>query len=697
MRPGVIVSSLLLTVLIFVFGILLNYGLDFLRIGSISGIIAQHELDTTAYLVEQEFTDSFGGNRCVLMSGRFEQLKEEIQQVGTDLGSYSSFSFLKKKDYDYLKRKYFLLELRFLALIEQLNNDCNHPYIPILFFYEIDDDASERQGFVLGDLSKAYAQQVVVLSFDKDYADEPLIPLIVARENITRDPTMILDNIKMEGLQYTGVLNETIGTLLRRADPVGQAHDFTYVLRAAGRDVSEFVTNLSALLTHNLSPYARADLLLILGRVTKNETMICDSLSEYDRALASTNDHEEQALLYETIAAIDCGRNKKDLFHKAAQHWRQLNNTARAVIDESIANGKKINLQFDTSDITPVLNPPAHVSQIIIGETGIVLLPGAKMLTQADRVKRDWLGLQLNDSLFGNQILATFSERLWYNASELREDIGWHEGGRIKELVSAGITPLVAYGTLAARLEDKWYALDDQGMFRFEVPLDKLRYPTTRFIRENLAVIMDTHGVNMLVEQSIRNKVDAVLSDCDHPDKVKAAAYLSMRGIPVACFPDKYVYLAMGHNASLLGSPSINRLGGQIVIGHNPVAIGMNETIVVVNSTSHPYALWYYQTPANYFSTLKQALPQLRLDYVQLNDFGQMSKVIVRAEQLNATLIAARVFNTDDYGWLKRWLLSSPSHRAILFHSTSYPYGYLLTKEFPAQTSFDDPNPRFIS
>ena len=37
----------------------------------------------------------------------------------------------------------------------------------------------------------------------------------------------------------------------------------------------------------------------------------------------------------------------------------------------------------------------------------------------------------------------------------------------------------------------------------FEVPLDKVLYPTTRFFSDDLAVIMDTHGVNMLVEQAI--------------------------------------------------------------------------------------------------------------------------------------------------------------------------------------------------
>jgi hypothetical protein len=694
-RPGIIVSSFFLTVLIFALGILLNYAMDFVRIDTIADVMSRHELDATAYIAEQEFTDSFGGNRCQIMNARIAQLKEEIQKVGADLGSYSGYSFFKKKDYDYLKRKYFLLELRFLTLIEQLNKECNRPYISIIFFYEIDQDESERQGFVLGEISKEYAQEVVVLSLDKDYADEPLVKLLAAKHNVTHAPTIILDSEKREGLVGDEELRSIIRTLLKRADPYGQAHDFRYVLNAAGRNVGDFAYELAGMMRQNLSADAHADILLMLGRILQNDTQVCDSLRWYDAAIAAANGTEEQALLYETAASLDCGRNKKEFLREAAKRWRRLNVSWRAKLDEQLAGGSSIRLKFDTEEIVPVLAPQS-ASRIVIGETAITLEPGDKVLTQADRVKRDWLGLQAEQSLFGSQILATFSERLAYNASELREDIGWHEGGRMREIVSAGIVPVVAYGTLAARQRDRWYAVDETGIFRFEVPLDKMLYPTTRFLRDDLAVLMDTHGVNMLVEQAVRNNVSAVLSDCDHPGKVKAAKHLSGKGIPVACFPDKYAYLALGHNLQLIGSPPMRRENGsRVVLGGQPLSIAAGETIVVMNGTDRPYALWYYQTPAHYFGALREAV-QLKLELVQVSDFNQMRLVTERARKLRAKVIAARVFNSNDYGELRRWLLASPEHRAVLFHSASYPYGYLLLKEFPGQTTFDDPNPRLV-
>ena len=98
---------------------------------------------------------------------------------------------------------------------------------------------------------------------------------------------------------------------------------------------------------------------------------------------------------------------------------------------------------------------------------------------------------------------------------------------------------------------------------------------------------------------------------------------------------------------------------------------------------------------SKYFVELQKAVPELDLIFVQIDDFDQMHKVTAIAQRNRADIIAARVFNQNDHDKLARWLDQSKNHNAILFHSASYPYGYLLFKEYPDQTSFDDPNPKF--
>jgi len=201
-KKNIFLTSLLLTILIFVSGMLLNYGLDFVRLNVVSDVMLNHELSTDAYLAEREFTELFGGSSCEIMNTRIISLKDEIRKVGADLGSYSRFSFFNKKDFDYLKRKYFLLQLRFLSHIEQLNKACSKSIVPVIFFYEIDQEASERQGFILQDVSKNFDDSVVVITLDKDYEDEPLVKLLALKFNVTSAPTIIIAGDTRSGLIY---------------------------------------------------------------------------------------------------------------------------------------------------------------------------------------------------------------------------------------------------------------------------------------------------------------------------------------------------------------------------------------------------------------------------------------------------------------------------------------------------------------
>ncbi len=112
-----------------------------------------------------------------------------------------------------------------------------------------------------------------------------------------------------------------------------------------------------------------------------------------------------------------------------------------------------------------------------------------------------------------------------------------------------------------------------------------------------------------------------------------------------------------------------------------------------VNSTI--YAIQYYDTPARYFKNLEKSI-KLNIEYVEITDFNQMNKIIDKAEKEKATVIAVRIFNSNDYNAAKQWLENDKNNKAILFHSISYPYGYKLLKEFPKQTTFDDINPEII-
>ena len=197
-----------------------------------------------------------------------------------------------------------------------------------------------------------------------------------------------------------------------------------YVLDSAGIDKENYVKQLHTELESTRDYWAKGDTYLALARLenkTEYYKLACDNFLKY-----SPKSAEENAILYETLASLNCrGTGIHDL-REAAHYWKILGVYWRAELLDKMADNKKISFKFETSSIEPELNL-SKASKIIIGKTKIEVKQGDKIITQVDRVFRDWLGLQLNQNPFRGNILKTFSERLTYSKEELREDIGWHE------------------------------------------------------------------------------------------------------------------------------------------------------------------------------------------------------------------------------------------------------------------------------
>ena len=350
-KKKIFFTSLILTIIIFVMGLLVSYVLDFYRMDEITRVIESHEVDKSAYFLEGQFIESIGGDKCAVMNKRFFDLKTDIHKVGIALNNYWGKSFIKTTDFDYLKRHYFLLELEFFSLIKKLNKECDTDYVTLMFFYEKDDQDSITQGYILEDLGQAYKDNVVILSLDKDYEDEPLVPLLVNTYNITTAPTMIINDIKVEKFQYGGEINATIKEIIRNTstDKYAKHHDFNSLFKSIDINKSKYIDDIRFILNTTNNTIIKAELTFLLGRLTDNTTEICNALQYYDLASFETKDEELKAVIYETITAIGCGRNKRAFLELASESWKKVGNLKRAEIDLALAQRKPLPIEFDSS------------------------------------------------------------------------------------------------------------------------------------------------------------------------------------------------------------------------------------------------------------------------------------------------------------------------------------------------------------
>lgn len=206
----VFLSSLLITVIIFGAGFIFNYELDSLRYGQVKDSIQENELKLSAFLVEEGFINEIGGDKCVLLKHRISSVAEDTRQYGLDLVRYQGKTGLLKTRFDLLKREYSLSEIELYHLIQDYNQECGTAVYPIIFFYEINDETSTKQGLILDDLVSRAPVNVTVLSFDIEYDEEPALQIFKDQLNIISAPTVIVSNTTFTDTVYVGQIKDLI-------------------------------------------------------------------------------------------------------------------------------------------------------------------------------------------------------------------------------------------------------------------------------------------------------------------------------------------------------------------------------------------------------------------------------------------------------------------------------------------------------
>lgn len=454
----VLITSFLLTVSIFAAGLMANYGLDFVRFDLLDNNMDEFNVNSALLDTEQHFLREFSNDACDYMNRKVQNLSEEMRSVGVELSTYGSISTFNQRDFDYLKRRYFLMELKYYALILNLNNECDARYIPVIFFYDPDDEISERQGFILEDLMEDYSK-VVSINLDRTYEGERMVNFLAEYFNVSSSPTLIIDNeIKLEGLHYAGELNSTILKLMRRADPFGAHLNFT---------------NKSVRKLNNVSINLELDNRLIESRNTKNSSTACSGLQLVDQANAMNVTDQIKKINHITSASLGCGRNKKVFLLEASK----LANGYEEELLFDLAYSHKLNLQFNT------VYQPYNISQ-------------------------SGRGLVTYQYAIDNQIDP-------YNNSIYDGDIEYD----------------VDFESIVVKKNKKWYASDQNGVYRFELNKSIESYAAARLLSNNVALITQTDNIALLVNSAINGNYSYVKGTCHEGAK----NYLEAHGITVFC------------------------------------------------------------------------------------------------------------------------------------------------------------------
>ncbi len=202
----VLLTTILLVCVVFAVGVIVGNAWKSTEARESAKILRQSELDTESFLVEQELFESFETN-CALAEKRLGSLGEELWKLGKVLGAQDSEQKLGAEEYNFLKRKYHLMQIRTYILNKKLQSDCGSETNIILFYFKRDDPLSEQQGRILDGLVAEYNLHVFAIEFQ--YSKE--LEFLEDYYEITGTPTLV---VNFENVIPTLATKEQLAPLL---------------------------------------------------------------------------------------------------------------------------------------------------------------------------------------------------------------------------------------------------------------------------------------------------------------------------------------------------------------------------------------------------------------------------------------------------------------------------------------------------
>lgn len=209
------IVAAIITIGIFLFGLLLGLVIEGKRVSYIESISKQQNLEYNSLQLQYAFMDQLSKEEnCEAVLKTFESNIKSLESTRKRLEEFDDNSKINKDNFNSLKREYVLAQVRYWLLARKTKTLCKTEIATILYFYSNDEECPNcgKQAFVLDYLKKLFKDKLLIFSFDAQQQDEPMIPILKHTYNITKYPALVIEGNRFEGLMDKRMmLNEICG------------------------------------------------------------------------------------------------------------------------------------------------------------------------------------------------------------------------------------------------------------------------------------------------------------------------------------------------------------------------------------------------------------------------------------------------------------------------------------------------------
>jgi len=207
----------IITVLIFGLGLVLGILLDDYRYKVVEDVNMEQEIKYLSLQSQYLYLNSFDSyNNCPVLSGALKNTVEDLSNSLSQVVASEEGKKISDARKNLIMRRYLLDNLRYWLLAKESKDKCNLDIVPILYFYSSDCSSCPNQGTILTYFKKLFGEQVLVFPINLDFRNqETMVDIVLEQFNITKYPTIVIDNKKYEGVVMKEQLQKTICDSLR--------------------------------------------------------------------------------------------------------------------------------------------------------------------------------------------------------------------------------------------------------------------------------------------------------------------------------------------------------------------------------------------------------------------------------------------------------------------------------------------------
>jgi hypothetical protein len=202
MTKKIFLISAIVAIALFALSMYVGYSLENDTYNKLNDKLTDMQDATENAMLFSMFLETHTNNTalCGTIKGQLDIAAQDTYNIYGSLEESKSVSIFK--GYEQLRRKYFLANMRFYLMLREYQMQCEDTTLkPILFFYSTYNECPEcvAQGKVL-DTVRSECKNARVYAFPADSGDVPIISAFKSYYGISKTPSLIIGEEKLEAL-----------------------------------------------------------------------------------------------------------------------------------------------------------------------------------------------------------------------------------------------------------------------------------------------------------------------------------------------------------------------------------------------------------------------------------------------------------------------------------------------------------------